>query len=389
MTLHVRVVDDEPGFDALADVWVALSERGAGDPLFSSYLWNRTWWKHYRHLGELRLVVAEDDDAVVGIWPLFLARRTFREVEVDMIGPRKMALPGGTKVRVLAYLGSGEICSDFVQPLVEPGRENEIVDAMLEHLAVQKDFDLLDLCDLDADAPTTEAIRQGLQKHFGPMRERFRYKAPYAELPGSYDDYLATLSKKGRYNARKKLRQLQTNQKVEHAHHDDPATLDDAMTQFMDMHRQRWEAEGLPGVFVNEHFVGFHRELAREALARNWLRLGFLRVNDETLFCTYAFDVNGRVYLYQQGGMTDWHHYNLGYVALGFSVADACEREAKVYDFLRGDAEYKLHWAKQHRVLIQLQAVRKNLRGRMFMWHSKLNTDDALRQRVKRLLGRK
>jgi len=388
VALDVRAVTDEAGFDALGPAWERLSGEGAGDALFGSFVWNRLWWKHYRHLGEPRLIVARNGEEVVGIWPLFLARRNFQEVEIDMIGPRRMVLPGRPfKLGVLAYLGGGEICSDFLAPLVRPGEEEAVIDALVEHLASRKDWHLLDLADMDAASPTLPALRRALTR-FGKLRERFRYRAPYAPLAATYDDYLDSLSKKSRYNARKKQRQIELNHRVEHFFQDDPATLDAAMSEFIEQHRQRWNEEGLPGVFVNEHFVGFHREFAAAALARGWLRLGFLRIDGETRFVTYAFQLGDKTYLYQQGGHANWHHYNLGYAALGFSVADACERGSRVYDFLRGDAEYKLHWAKQSRELVQLQAAR-GLRGRAFVLHSVINTDDAVRRRLKRLVGRK
>ena len=389
MALDVRAVTDEAGFDALGPAWERLSVEGAGDALFGSFVWNRLWWKHYRHQGELRLLVAQDGADVVGVWPLFLARRNFHDVEIDMIGPRRMVLPGRPLgVGVLAYLGSGEICSDFLAPLVKPGDEERVIDALVVHLAAQRDWHLLDLADMDAASPTLPPLRAALAKRFGKVRERFRYRAPFAPLAASYDDYLDSLSKKSRYNARKKLRQLEISHRVEHAFHLDPESLDAAMSEFIDQHRQRWSEENLPGVFVNEHFIGFHRDLAAAALERGWLRLGFLRIDGETRFVTYAFALGDQTYLYQQGGHANWHHYNLGYVALGFSVADACERGSRIYDFLRGDAEYKLHWAKEHRELVQLQAAR-GLRGRAFMLHSTINTDDAVRRRLKRLVERK
>ncbi len=387
MAYEVRVIVDPAELDALREPWERLSAAGAGDALFGSWLWNRTWWNHYRHRGELYLLAATRGDELAGLWPLFREKRSFADIETEMIGPVRMVLPGKPfALRALCYLGSGEICSDFLAPLLLPGEEEPLVEALLSFLRARKDWDLLDLIDMDAASPAVIALEKLLPQFLGKMRRRFRYRAPYAELPGTYDDYLNTLSKKGRFNARKKPRQLSLNHKVEHGYHADPATLDAAMDSFIGLHTQRWQAEGLPGVFVNEHFVGFHREMAAAGLARDWLRLGFLKVDDETLFSTYAYHVDGRCYLYQQGGMTDWHHYNLGYVALGFSIDDACTRGCRLYDFLRGDAEYKLHWAKQERELMQLQAVRPGLRGKWFMWHSTINTDNEVRNRIKRLI---
>jgi len=391
MSLTIRVVTDQPGLDELADAWRALNEAGAGDSLFGSYDWNSLWWKHYHELGELHVLVARDDAATVGIWPLYLATRTFGEVEKDMIGERKMPLPGkGWKLRVLAYLGSGEICSDFLAPVAQPGREAEIVEAMAAHLAADRSWHLLDLPDMLGDGPTTAALEQALTRRFGRARRRFRYQAPYAPLAATYDEFLNTLSKKSRYNARKKLKQLSLNHKVEHLFHRDPATLPEAMDNFIRLHQKRWNADGLPGVFVNDRFRGFHHAMAARGLERGWLRLGELRVNDQTIFATYGYRVGDRVYLYQQGSETDphWDTYNIGYVALSFAISGAVEEGAREYDFLRGDAAYKLHWTTARRELVQLQAMR-GLRGRLFHWHSAVNTDDQFRTRIKRLIGRK
>jgi len=390
LMITCRTVADLQALEELRAPWERLTAGGAGDPLFGSHLWNSLWWKHYAGLGELRTLVAEQDGEVVAIWPLFLADRTFGEVEIDMIGPRRMPLPGkGLRLRTLAYLGSGEICSDFLAPIVLPNLAAPALDALAAHLAAQRDWDLLDLPDMLADNPTLPALRAALSHHLTKPRERFRYHAPYAPLAPTYDEYLDSLSKKGRYNARKKLRQLQLNHRVEHCFHSDPATLPAAMDEFIRLHQERWNADGLPGVFVNERFIGFHRDLAARLLERGALRLGFLRVNGQAVFATYGFQIGDRVYLYQQGGSADryWDNYNLGYVALGFAMADAVERGARVYDFLRGNAEYKQHWAKEHRDLVQWQAARRGVRGRLFLAHSYVNTDDRWRARMKKMLG--
>ena len=390
MAVTVRVVSDPSGLDALREAWEQLTAAGAGDPLFGSFSWNQIWWRHYHALGELRLLVAEQDGAVVGILPLFLAERNFTDVEVDMIGPLRMVLPGKfAKLRQLAFLGSGEICSDHLQPLVRPGLEHEVVESLLAFLAGRHDWHLLDLCDMCADSPSVQALREQLPKFFSARRERFRYQAPYAPLAPTYEEYLDTLSKKSRYNARKKLKQLRIYHQVEHRYHSDPATLDRAMDTFIELHRLRWEAEGLPGVFVNERFIGFHREMSAEGLRRGWLRLGTLLVDGAPLFVTYTYHAGRRAYLYQQGGAPDWQNFNLGYVALGFDIEEAIACGCTIYDILRGEAEYKLHWAKERRELIEVQAARPGLRGRLFMLHSTVNTDAQWRSKLKKLMGKK
>ena len=89
MAFTVRAATDLAALEALQAAWENLTRQGAGDSLFGSYIWNLTWWRHYQSLGELRVLTAADGEEIVGIWPLFATVRTYGEVEVEMISPRK------------------------------------------------------------------------------------------------------------------------------------------------------------------------------------------------------------------------------------------------------------------------------------------------------------
>ena len=76
----------------LARDWNCLTR---GNP-FRSWQWLATWWKHYGASRELYVLAVHNDDGVlVGIAPLFRERQT----------------AGGL---VLNWLGSGEVCTDYV-----------------------------------------------------------------------------------------------------------------------------------------------------------------------------------------------------------------------------------------------------------------------------------
>src|SRR5262245_42518331 len=91
--LHVDVFSDESELDQLAGRWEAF----AGDVPFRGFQWLLTWWRHY---GDARskllvLVARSPEGEVVGIAPWY-ASRTAREG------------------RVIRFLGSGEVCSDYL-----------------------------------------------------------------------------------------------------------------------------------------------------------------------------------------------------------------------------------------------------------------------------------
>ncbi|MCL4236558.1 MAG: GNAT family N-acetyltransferase, partial [Deltaproteobacteria bacterium] len=322
--------------------------------------------------------------------PFFLRRISAAALEAEMTGGVRPIIPTrGTKLWVLQPLGSGEVCSDFVGFIAERGRTDEVWSALYTYfLREVRGFDLLDLTHVRDDEPGFESLQYAAM---GGRNWRYRplYQAPYAELPaGGYEAYLDTLSKKSRYNARKKIKEIRIYHTVEHRFHDDAETLPQAMDRFFDLHAQRWAAEGQTGVFASEKMAAFHRDFAARALRLGWLRLGFLSLDDEPpIFATYAFHAADAVYLYQQGSAPVYPEFNLGYAALVFAIQDACERGARRYEFLRGEADYKLHWAKNGHPLIQFLAG-ATFRGTRFFARSFINTDPRVRRAVKRIVLR-
>jgi CelD/BcsL family acetyltransferase involved in cellulose biosynthesis len=387
--LSFELVKTDSDFDSLEGEWGDLLADSHADPLFCSFPWMRTWWRAGQHAGKLRILCARDETgSLVGIAPMYLSSMTALELEKEMVGDVRLIVPTkGGKYDVLAPLGNGEVCSDFTGFIAVKNRTDEIWSALYTTLHRKvRGFDIFNLRDTDERTPGLEGLQYAAM---GARHSRYRtiYRAPYAPLPGTYDDYLNTLSKKSRYNARKKLKMISIYHKVEHSFHSDPETLDAAMDTFFALHAERWTADGLTGVFSTPTMAAFHKAMAKEGLARGWLRLGVMTIDGEPSFMTYAYQVGDRVYLYQQGSTVKYEKFNLGYAALGFAIQDACERGAKQYDFLRGEAEYKLHWAKESRQLIQFTAFR-SLRASRFYARSFINTDPKVRSVVKKLIRR-
>ncbi|MBZ0270829.1 GNAT family N-acetyltransferase [bacterium] len=387
--LSFDLVEDDAGFDRLAGEWASLLADSPADPLFSSHAWCRAWWRHYGAGHMLRLAIARDEDGrLVGLAPMYRRTMTARELEREMVGDVRVPIATrGGAYRVLQGLGNGENCSDLLGFIAANGRVDEVWSALYGFLSRDAgDWDILDLADADDETPGLEALQYAAMSG-RVSRYRVLYGAPYADLPGGYDAYLDTLSKKSRYNARKKVKQIGVYHKIGHRYHEDPATLPAAMTRLFELHEERWKAEGGSEAFATDAMRAFHREYAAGALSRGELRLGFLDIDGEPAFVTYAIHAGNRYYLYQQGGSSNYPKYNLGYAALSFSLQDACARGAKRYEFLRGEAEYKLHWSNGSRRLVQFLSGR-TIAAMRFFARAFINTDPAVRRTLKRVIER-
>jgi len=69
-----------------------------------------------------------------------------------------------------------------------------------------------------------------------------------------------------------------------------------------------------------------------------------------------AFEVAGRVSLYQSARLTDRRWRDATTVLLAAIIDDACARGLKEVDFLRGDEPYKGRFTRNHREMMRLVA---------------------------------
>ncbi|HID76823.1 MAG TPA: hypothetical protein EYP56_12615, partial [Planctomycetaceae bacterium] len=115
---------------------------------FRTWAWASTWWRHYGSDAPSRgadpelfvLVVFDDAGRPVGIAPWYCCT----------------SLAHG---RIVRFLGSGEVCSDYLSLLCLPGSESLVATAVAEWLADgrrkrQDRWDLIELAGVDASDAT-------------------------------------------------------------------------------------------------------------------------------------------------------------------------------------------------------------------------------------------
>ena len=87
--------------------------------------------------------------------------------------------------------------------------------------------------------------------------------------------------------------------------------------------------------------------------------------NDNLVVATVtAFEVAGRVSLYQSARLTDRRWRDATTVLLAAIIDDACARGFSEVDFLRGDEPYKGRFTPDHREMLRLVAG-KGVTGRL------------------------
>ena len=109
--------------------------------------------------------------------------------------------------------------------------------------------------------------------------------------------------------------------------------------------------------------AAFHREFAAQALARGWLELWILEVDERPVAARYDFLAGGRWFAYSAGRDPAWSRESVGLVLRAHTIRTAIERGATECRLLRGDEAYKERLATSDDGLVTI-AIGRDIAGR-------------------------
>jgi hypothetical protein len=372
--MTVQLITSWDELAALEQPWNALA---AGNPM-RSWDWLATWWKHYGASAnaspnraaprpgerELRILAVyrggisdngrSHKQELIGIAPWYLDRTV-------------------VKGNVLRWLGSGEVCTDHRSLICHPQFLDEVAAAVADSLTTQcDDWDQLDLSAVDADDAAIEKLTIELEECGCIVSRHAADNCWSLDLPASWDDYLAAISKSHRKQLRRLERDVLESDRVRWRPVSSHGDLQHAWNILVDLHQRRRRSLGEAGCFASRSFHDFHREVVDRLFARNQLRMSFLELDGSPAAAEYHFTDGTTTFAYQGGVDPERLGEEPGRLSTIRCLQAAIAEGQGLIDFMRGDEPYKAHWravpqrAFDYRVVPNRRLAR--LRGRVLTW---------------------
>ena len=326
MALHTRVLTQPAELRAIAADWQSLCELCAVATPFQQPEWLLSWVEAFRPKN-IRVVEVRSGDRLVGLAPL-------------LIYPRH-------EERVLAFMGGA--VSDYLDLVVDPQREPEVMNAVLGVLELLPQWTTLDLTDLSS---RSVLLRTAL---FGIAMPHDNCSALY--LPRTKEELIHLFSKRQRANLRNARSRIQGagGTQVELA---TAETLPDFLNDLFRLHTRRWDLAGEPGVLAEPEVKAFHRMSALCLIARGLLRVYRLRLQQRTIAVLYSLFEHGTVFCYLQGYDPEFACLSPGTHLLFSVMEDAVRLNMRKFDFLRGHESYKQHWRAEPEITYRIRLPR-------------------------------
>jgi CelD/BcsL family acetyltransferase involved in cellulose biosynthesis len=252
-----------------------------------------------------------------------------------------LALEQRHQMRSIRMMGDGSLSPDHLDLLAAPGHEATVV-SLLRNWLCRPGERLLDLKGIRAGSRLVEALP-------GRVRRQPMVVAPFAPLPDSPEAYRATLPAQFRKNLRISAKRLAA-EGLAHQAIRGRAVLE-GLDTLRELHQAQWGSRsGFLPVF-DRFAAGFAGGCAADEVVVHELR------NDDLVVATVtAFEVAGRVSLYQSARLTDRRWRDATTFLLAAIIDDACTRGFSEVDFLRGDETYKGRFTRNHREMFRLVA---------------------------------
>jgi CelD/BcsL family acetyltransferase involved in cellulose biosynthesis len=240
----------------------------------------------------------------------------------------------------------------------------------------------LELAAVDADDVAMVGLVDELEER-GCLVSRSAADSWWAlELPASWDNYLAALSKSHRKQLRRLERDALESDRASWHQVKSPDDLLAAWDVLVDLHQRRRRSLGEPGCFASRSFHDFHREIVGRLLARGWLRMSWLEIDGAAAAAEYHFSDGATTFAYQGGVDPARLAEEPGRLSTILCLRAAIGEGQSRFDFMRGDEPYKAHWraeahpAYDYRVVPNRRLAR--LRGRLLAWSD--SAKDWMRQ---------
>jgi CelD/BcsL family acetyltransferase involved in cellulose biosynthesis len=350
-TERVGSLDD---LDRIRDEWDGFVEQSGSD-IYFTVDWLQAWWTQYGRGRTFHGLIVRDGARMVGALP-FCVQRMWA---------------GPVPVRLARFVGADSTLPVFT-PAIAEGFEELVVHAALELLFEEAGCDAVSLSPLSGLSPVAEAAeRAAVGDAFRLLRSDCPRRHTVFNFPGSFEEYLQSLSSSQRQIHRRYLRKLNNRHEISFR----TVSGEEAIAyfdRFVELHAAHWRPRGKLGHFGDwPAGADFNRDLISRMAATGRARFYELAGDGRVLAVEYCFVLGDRCYwrLPARDPDPELEKLRLGRLSLTEMFRVLIEDGQRVVEGGPGHYDYKLQLGAEEHPLRRIVISR---RCRSARWRSAL-----------------
>lgn len=380
ITPKFELITSEDKFYALEVEWNSLLQDSDANNIFLTWEWISTWWACFGRGCQLWVLVARSADVgrILGLAPLHLKKSSL----IPGILPHH---------RELTLIGTNAVAPDHLDFIIRKGYEGAVAKGFVDYIYSHSKWDILRLDALSSSSPIApllihQTTSWGNSLIFKP--------GSIIQLPERWDIFYSALGKNLRKNLKKYARQLEHDNpgQVKYSIANNQVEIKSTLQILFHLANQVSEVHDRTYALRTSEIKEFHYKVADVLHQQKWVRIYKITVGDEIIAVLYCFNYNDVVSDYQTSYSLSWQKYRPGQEILAYSIQQAINQGARVYDFLRGGHPYldlwttdsrkdiylKIGWNLKGRILITLYSFARLLRDAILDIHSRMQDKSTI-----------
>jgi CelD/BcsL family acetyltransferase involved in cellulose biosynthesis len=334
--MQIEIYNDATAFEKLRSEWNSLVHKSVTDSFFLTWEWQSAWWQTLGAGRPCIMTFRDGDGALVGIAPMYWEAASGGDLALSPIGCN---------------------VSDYLDVIAAKGCEEQVYSAFIDALirSAFPQWHVADFCNVPSRSPLNTRFKSIAETRGLVTDWRVQTVSPVIELPATWEEYLAMLDKKQRHEIRRKLRRIDEVSTRWYVI-DRAEDIDSAVADFIELHRKSSPDKG---AFMNDRMAKFFLEFCRRVFPTSWLQLSFFEVDGVRAASMLNFVYNNHVLVYNSGYDPEkYGHFSPGIILNALSIKDAIAAHREIFDFLRGDEEYKYRFGATNTDIYELH-IRK------------------------------
>jgi CelD/BcsL family acetyltransferase involved in cellulose biosynthesis len=329
--MHLEVIDNLQEYETLKPTWDSIYNGDPNAHVFSSWGWLKGFFESTKNRWLVIGLKPSIDDDYAAFFPLTIYNHKL------------------TFTKVLQFGGSP--VADYTGFVCKPEYVNEAIEKFSNYLINDFSWDRFHLKDI-ADNRINSLISKFPQNSFR-IQEINCVCCPYIDLPNTWDEYLVNkLSRAARSKLKRRMNKLSLLPDFRSVEIDEN-NFDEQIDTLLTLWREHWE------ICSNGYINIFKRSFENNLL---WVKTLYSGKIPLASLAAFKDEPRKAFRVFITAYNNEYSQFAPGRVLFAESIRYAIENGYRIYDFLRGDEDYKFRFGADTRTNSYLIISSNNLK---------------------------
>jgi predicted ATP-grasp superfamily ATP-dependent carboligase/CelD/BcsL family acetyltransferase involved in cellulose biosynthesis len=338
-TISLEIIKDSSSFLNLKQTWNALLEQSEIENPYLTYEWLSSWWKAYEKGKTLNIVVFKDNEKIIGLIPLVIAREKFYHLPL----------------KTMKFFADHWGRMDFILT----SQKQECLRLFIDWFYSSHSADVMFLSRLPWENENARIFHQ-LIENKGVRFEKYTLKNSFVRINQTWEEYLATRSKNFAEELKYKQRKIAKKGNVSYERF---SVLEDApaiISSMSEISNQSWKHQDKIGMADTKEGQEFYKQIIQEWGKSGNLNFTTLKIDTKPVAFALRINYKHRYYALETSFNQNYYDYSPGLLVQGFLLQEL-HKENNVKEYELGETDsHKSRWTDDYKEEVKFILYHKN-----------------------------